>query len=482
MQVVCSVLPLVGAVQLMPAGLELTEPPAAVTDRAALTVSVDEVAEEVVPKVAVTVRAALIVTVQVGVGPVQAPLQPVKVLPGAAEAVSVTAEFQPKLALQVACVCPAAVGVAQETPAGDELTEPEAVAVPLAALTVSATVVALGAKLAVTLRDAVIASVQVRLVPVQAPLQPVKADPEAGLAVSVTLVPLLKLAEQFDEAAPAAVGVAQFRPVGLEVTDPDAEVLPRLAVRVSVLGARAKLAVTLRAAVIATVQVVAMPVQAPLQPLKLEPAAGVAVSVTFALNAKLPEQLVEVEPAAVGVLQLRPEGEEVTEPAAVEVPRLATTVRPSCEGLKVAVTLRTWLMATVQPAAVPVQAPVHPPKSVPAGALAVRVTEAPLAKAASQVVPQLMPAGLELTEPWAAFSPALATCRACAGLAVPRKPTLSRRSPVTTPLERVSLTRTALARSCARASVTLSVGWACLSSAQAPATCGAAIEVPSITA
>lgn len=83
---------MVGAAQLMPAGLEITEPPAAVTAFAALTVSVALVGDAAVAlKLAVAVRAALIVTVQVAAVPVQAPLHPAKVLPLAGVAVRVTA-------------------------------------------------------------------------------------------------------------------------------------------------------------------------------------------------------------------------------------------------------------------------------------------------------------------------------------------------------------------------------------------------------
>ena len=67
-------------------------------------------------------------------------------------------------------------------------------------------------------------------------------------------------------------------------------------------------AVTERAAVIVTVHVL-VPVQAPLQPAKLEPALGAAVSVTV-VPAKLSEQ---------SAPQLIPGGELVTVPAPVPV-------------------------------------------------------------------------------------------------------------------------------------------------------------------
>ena len=146
------------------------------------------------------------------------------------------------------------------------------------------------------------------------------------------------------------------------------------------------------------------------------------------------EQVALAVPAVAGVLQVRAVGEEATEPEAVVVPRLVVTESACCVGLKVAVTERTWLIATVQVEAPPVQAPAQPPKVVPAGAVAVSVTEALLAKGASQLAPQVMPAGFELTEPCAAFGPVLATCRAKVLVAEPRKPTLSRRKPVTVPL------------------------------------------------
>jgi hypothetical protein len=110
----------------------------------------------------------------------------------------------------------------------------------------------------------------------------VKAEPAVGVAVSVTLVPLLKLAEQLEAETPAALGVAQLKPAGLDTTVPAPAVMPRLEVTVRVWGASAKVAVTLRAVLIVTEQV-PVPVHAPLQPAKDEPAAGVAVNVTAAL-------------------------------------------------------------------------------------------------------------------------------------------------------------------------------------------------------
>jgi hypothetical protein len=110
-------------------------------------------------------------------------------------------------------------------------------------------------------------------VPPQAPVQPVKADPVVGLAVRVTLVPLANVLVQV---------VPQSMPLRSETIVPTP--LPLLAtVRVYPvwLCCTANVAVTLRAAVMLTAQV-PVPVQAPLQPAKVEPAAGVAVNVTEA--------------------------------------------------------------------------------------------------------------------------------------------------------------------------------------------------------
>src|SRR5205809_2517740 len=98
----------------------------------------------------------------------------------------------------------------------------------------------------------------------QPPLRPLKVEPAAGAAVSVTAVPLAKLAAQV---AP------QVMPAGLLVTLP----APVPAVEtVSVKVCRVKVAVTVVAPESVTVQGLVPAQPPPLQPLKVEPAAGAA--------------------------------------------------------------------------------------------------------------------------------------------------------------------------------------------------------------
>jgi len=110
---------------------------------------------------------------------------------------------------------------------------------------------------------------QVVLAPVQLPVQPVKIDPAAGAAVSVTTVPVVNEVEQV---AP------QEMPVGALVTVPLP--LPDL-VTLSAKDACMKEAVTEVAAVIVTVQVPVPEQPPPFQPVNVEPAPGAAVSVTI---------------------------------------------------------------------------------------------------------------------------------------------------------------------------------------------------------
>jgi len=143
----------------------------------------------------------------------------------------------------------------------------------------------------------------------------------------------------------------------------------------------AKVAVTDWAAFIVTEHVL-VPLQAPLQPVNVEPAAGVAASVTVPLNDA--EQLVP---------QLIPAGLLVTVP----VPEpLKVTVRGYVVKAKVAVTDCGPLIVT-EHVLVPVQPPLHPVNVDPTAGVAVSVT-VPLNNA-EQVVPQLIPGGVLVTFP-----------------------------------------------------------------------------------
>src|SRR5881392_880412 len=122
------------------------------------------------------------------------------------------------------------------------------------------------------------------------PLQPLKVEPAAGAAVSVTAVPLVKLAAQV---AP------QVMPAGLLVTLPaPAPALETVSVKVGV-----KVAVTVVAAETVTTHDPVPEQPPPLQPVKVEPTAGAAVSVTAVPLAKLAAQVAP---------QVMPAGELVT--------------------------------------------------------------------------------------------------------------------------------------------------------------------------
>jgi hypothetical protein len=132
---------------------------------------------------------------------------------------------------------------------------------------------------AVTLRAAVMLTVHVVLVPVHAPLQPVKVERVVVTAAKVTLVPLGKLTLQV---AP------QYTPAGLEAMRPlPLPVLVTVSVEAVgvlvddvgvVLGAK----VAVRRAFAPTTSVQPpVPVHTPLQPVKVEPVVGVALRATL---------------------------------------------------------------------------------------------------------------------------------------------------------------------------------------------------------
>ena len=146
-------------------------------------------------------------------------------------------------------------------------------------------------------------------------------------------------------------------------------------------------AVTLFAADMLTVQV-PVPAQAPLQPAKVLPVSGVALSVTVVPLLKLAAQVLP---------QSTPAGVDATRPE--PVPDLLTVRgKAVTAAVNVAVTLFAADMLTVQ-VPVPEQIPLQPAKVLPASDVAVRVTVVPLLKLAVQVLPQSIPAGLEATRP-----------------------------------------------------------------------------------
>ncbi len=147
-----------------------------------------------------------------------------------------------------------------------------------------------------------------------------------------------------------------------------------------------KVAVTVRAALIVTVQP-PLPVQAPLQLVKVEPAAGAAVRVTMVL---LLNEKAQVAP------QLMPAGVLVTVPVPAPV---LFTVRTKVGTVKLAVTVLAAFIVTTQ-VPVPLQLPpVQPIKVEPVAADAVRVTWVLKLYENKHVAPQLMPVGTLVTVP-----------------------------------------------------------------------------------
>jgi hypothetical protein len=322
------------------------------------------------------------VNVHTALVPVQAPaVQPPKVDPLAGAAVSVT-EVPDGTSVEH-------VG-GQLIPAGDEVTVP----VPVPAL-VTVTVCGVGGGGAGVndARASFAASavnVHTGFVPVHAPaVQPPKVDSLAGVAVSVTELPTGTSVEQ--------VG-GQLIPAGDEVTVPEPS--PPNTTEIGRVGdgggaLTPKDAVVLLAASAVNVQLGSVPVHTPVvQPTKVDPLAGAAVSVTSLPVGTSAEQ--------VGG-QLIPDGDEVTVP--LPPPVVATEIVCVVGGGGVlsendAVALWGASAVKVQLGSVPVHAPAsQPPKVDPLAGAAVSVTEVPVGTSTEQVGGQLMPAGDEDTVP-----------------------------------------------------------------------------------
>ena len=136
-------------------------------------------------------------------------------------------------------------------------------------------------------------TVQVTTVPAQAPPQPTNVAPVSGEAFSVTVAFAVTFAEQDVEPRPHVIDPPVTLPLPLTET---------LSRKPAPLVPPEKIAVTLLAWLIRTVQVVAVPPHAPVQPVKVAPVAGVASSVTDALAAKLAEQIVAPRPQEIAPL------------------------------------------------------------------------------------------------------------------------------------------------------------------------------------
>lgn len=235
--------------------------------------------------------------------------------------------------------------------------------------------------LAVTCMFAVRVRVQVNPVPVQEPDQPPKLDPDAGAAVRVTCVPVVKLALQtVPQLIPAGLLVVVPLPVPAGVTVNAAEVTCELNV-----------AVTEVFVVKVSTQVAVVPEHAPPQPANVELGPAAAVRVTFASRVKFALQVVP---------QLIPAGLLVTVP--VPVPARATVKANgggvTVLGLNIAVTVVVAVRSTVH-VPVPEQAPCHPANTEFDPGVAVRVTSVCVGNSAEQTLPQLMPEGVLLTVP-----------------------------------------------------------------------------------
>jgi phage tail protein X len=212
-------------------------------------------------KVAVTDLAALMVTLQVPV-PLQAPPQPANVEPEPATSVSVTTVPLLKSWLHVlGQVIPLGLLVIVPDPVPAKVTERAKVVTVV--LNVAVTDLA---ALMVTLHDPV---------PLQAPPQPANVEPEPATCVRVTTVPLLKFALHV---------LGQLIPVGLLVIVPD-PVPASVTERAKVVTVVLNVAVTDLAALMVTLHE-PVPLHAPVQPAKVDPAVAFAVKVTTVPLAK----------------------------------------------------------------------------------------------------------------------------------------------------------------------------------------------------
>jgi hypothetical protein len=230
-------------------------------------------------------------------------------------------------------------------------------------------------KVAVTWVTAVRTKTQVGPLPLQPPPDhPEKVEPASAAAVSVTWVP---------EGKPALQACPQSIPAGELVTVP----APLPASTTVSTGTTLKVAVTDVSAVKVTAQL-PVPLQAPLQPSKVEPGEGVAVRMIC-----VPESNCALHCCP----QVMPPGLLLTVPSPAPE---GTTVNVGAGAgrLKVAVTV-ALAVSVILHGAVPLQAPPQPANTESPVGVAVKVIAVPGTKSAWQVAPQLIPDGLLVTLP-----------------------------------------------------------------------------------
>ena len=215
-------------------------------------------------------------------------------------------------------------------------------------------------------------------VPAHAPVQPVKADPTAGVAVKVTTAPWGYSSEQSSPQSIPGNDVTTPTPVPVFTT-------------VNSLSDW-NVAVTVLAVSTVTMQLPTPKQPPPDQPVNVDPADAAAASVT---NCPLRYPSVQSAP------QLIPEGELVTVPS----PSPALETVSAYTRVKVAVTRRSAVIARVQ-VAVPGHAD-QPVNADPGEGVAVKVTDDARRYVWAQSPPQLIPGGVLVTVP--APSPVFST-------------------------------------------------------------------------
>jgi hypothetical protein len=252
---------------------------------------------------AVTLRAAVMLTVHDPLDPEHAPLQPAKLDPAVAVAVSVTLVAYGKLAVHAD---PHAM------PAGALATEPPPLPV---SATVSAGVTASNCAVTARARSATTVHVEV-VMPAHAPPHAANVEPVLATAVSVTLVPYANVAVQLEpheipdgelDTAPVPVPVSETSTSGVSAS---------------------KVAIALRAWSIVSVQVAVVPLHAPDQPVNVEPVPAVAVSMTVSPKLYACEQVPPHEmPAPVDATVPVPVPARVTVKVGVNAANVALTLR-----------------------------------------------------------------------------------------------------------------------------------------------------------